>query len=149
MQLTTATAEAIAAALVATDGVFDPAATWMGVGTAISPDGQNTVLADITQATGAMATRKTITAWSGPYQLEDGSIVYQSPLKTWAPASTSEAQTLVCWFLVDAATSGNLLAYGLIQPSVVLSGPLNSWSIVLRFLIDTAGNWSTEVTFNG
>jgi hypothetical protein len=147
MQLTLAQLEAIGAALIATDGPFDPAAIWLGVGTAISPSGLNTALSDITQATGAMATRKSLTAWVGPFVDGQGLLVYNGPLMTFKPASSAEDQTLAVWFLADSLTTGNLLGYGMILPPVVLPDETKSWSIVMRLTIDSRGVWSTEVSF--
>lgn len=149
MQMTAAIRDALLEALTATDAPLDPAAVFMGVGTAITPSGLNTVLADITQATGAMAVRKPVTTWSDVFTLTNGTAYVSGPVMTFSPASSSEAQTLSVWFIADALTAGNLIAYGIISPSVPLADHSQSWSIVLRVTLDPSAQWSAEVTFNG
>lgn len=149
MQMTAAIRNALLEALTATDAPLDPAATFLGVGTAITQSGLNTQLSDITQATGAMATRQAVTTWSNVFTLSNGTAYQNAPLKTFAPASASEAQTLTCWFIADALTAGNLIAFGLINPPIPLPDENSSWSIVLRVTLDPNAQWSAEITFDG
>lgn len=149
MQLTQAQLDAALGNLIATGATFDPAALYLGVGTAIVQAGLQTQLSAITQATGAMATRQSIASWSSVYHLQNGCSAVDAPVKRFAPASSSEAQILACWFLASALTMGNLLAYGLITPNVSLTDASTEWAIVLRLCLDPRGQWSAEVTFNG
>lgn len=149
MQLTQAKLDAALGDLIATGATFDPAAVFLGVATAIEPGGLATLLSDLTQATGAMATRQAVTAWGDTMHLVDGSSAVEGPLMTFAPASSSESQTLVAWFLADALTAGNLIAYGLIDPAVPLPDQYNSWNIVLRLTLDPNGQWDASNSWNG
>jgi hypothetical protein len=138
-----------AASLVATGGPLDPAATWAGVATAIANMGLNTVMSNITEATGAMATRKSITAWNGPFISNTGSVYYEGPLMIWKPASSAEAQSLVAWFLADALTAGNLLYFQTIAPPITLPDELHQASLVLRMNVPSVGVYDLSVVFNG
>lgn len=149
MQIVAGLRDDILTAITATDGPLDPAAVFLGVGTAVDNQGLQTLLADITQGTGALATRQAVTAWSAEYTLNDGRAVRDGPLMHFKPASSSEEQTLQVWYIADALTAGNLLAYGLIFPAVPLPDENAVWSIVLRVTLDPAGRWSAEVTYNG
>lgn len=149
MQIVQASLDAALGDIIATGKAFDPVTTFVGVGVGIADHGINTVLSDITQATGAMATAKEVTSWSDIMHLDNGCSCVDGPLMTFSPASSSEAQTLSVWFLADAATPTVLKAYGLIQPSVPLPDEFASWNIVLRLCLDPNGQWSAEVTFNG
>jgi len=149
VQIVAGLRDGIMADITATGGSLDPAAVFVGVGTAVNDQGLATLLSDITQATGALATRQEVTTWSSAYVLNDGRAVRDGPLMHFKPASSSEAQTLQVWFIADALTAGNLLAYGLIFPAVPLPDQFAVWSIVLRVTVDPAGQWSAEVTYNG
>lgn len=149
MQLTAAARDAILLNMTETGNEFDPVTCFVGVGTAIVNKGTATLLVDITQATGALATRQEVTDWSDLYVLTDGRAVVNGPLMTFAPASSAQGQTINCWFIASLATLGTLKAFGLIQPAVTLPDEFSSWSIVLRITVDPNGEWSAEVTFNG
>lgn len=149
MQMTADTRDGLMADISATGATLDPAALWVGVGTAVDQQGLATVLADISQATGAMATRQAIAAWSTTYTLNDGRAVRDGPLLHFKPASSSEGQALAVWFLADALTAGNLVAYGVIFPTVNLPDQHSVWSIVPRITLDPLGRWSAEITYNG
>lgn len=149
MQLIQGTLDGALADLIATGATFDPAAVFVGVGTAIVPAGLNTTLDAITQCTGAMATRKPITAWSDVMHLQNQCSAVEGPLMTFTPASAAEDQSVAVWYLADAATDGNLLAYGLVNPPVPLVDQFSSWNIVLRLCLDPTGTWSAEITWNG
>lgn len=137
------------AAAVGEGGPYDPASLFLGVGTAVTDNGASTVLADITQATGDMATRQAVDAWSDPYKMADGRWVVDGPLLAFAPGDETEGQNLAVWFLASAAENGTLKAFGKISPAVPLPDENRHWSIVPRITIDPEGRFSAEVTFNG
>lgn len=149
MQITAATRDAMLANLIETGNVLDPVTCFVGVGTALNNQGIATVLADITQATGALATRQEVTEWSDVFLLDNGCAVVNGPLMTFAPASSAQAQTIACWYIASLATLGTLKAFGIIAPPVPLPDEMASWSIVLRVTLDPNGTWSAEVVFNG
>lgn len=149
MQLTQAQLDAALGDMIATGGSFDPAALFVGVGTAITQAGLDTDLADVTQATGAMATAKAVTTWGAIMHLLDGSSAVEGPLMTFHPANSGEAQTLQVWFLADAATPTVLYGYGLINPPVSLPDEFHSWNFVLRLTLDPNGQWDASVSWNG
>jgi hypothetical protein len=128
---------------------MDPAAVWIGVGSSVVQHGVDTTLADITAGTGALATRKPITAWGTSYVLNDGRAAVDGPLMTWRPASAAEAQSIGVWYMADALTAGNLLAYGLVNPAVQLADETDQWALIMRLTLDPAAKWSAEISFNG
>lgn len=149
MQLTQSQLDAALGDMIATGGSFDPAATFLGVGTALVDHGINTLMADVTKATGAMANALAVTAWSDIMHLGNGCSAVDGPLMSFSPASSSEAQTLTVWYLGNLAVSTTLYAYAPINPAVPLPDEFASWNIVLRLCLDPNGQWSAEVTFNG
>lgn len=149
MQLTEATLQAIAAALIPTSGVFDPAATYVGMATALTPLGLATTMAQVTEAIGTGFARKLITSWAGPYELEGGAIYYEAPAQIWHLGSSDAAQTVVWFFLNTASTAGNLIAFAMLAAPWIASTPLDALTFVMRVVVDPTGQWSAEVSFNG
>lgn len=147
MQLTRKQIDDILAALIATDGPFDPAATWAGIFISATDNGIDTVLADLETEAVADYPRKAVTAWSTPYVLDDGSAVVDGPLMHFAPPDGSHLTTIGGWFLVNSATTGDLLAYAVLEDAVQLSSAGKAWDLVLRLVVDPAGRWSAEVSF--
>lgn len=149
MQLTQTQLDAALGDMIATGGAFDPAATFVGVATAVNGQGLLTLMSDLTKATGAMATAVAVTAWSDVYHLGDGRSAVDGPLMTFAPANAGESQVLTAWYVGNLATSTVLYGYGAISPPAILTDEFHSWSIVLRLTLDPSGQWSAEVTFDG
>jgi len=132
-----------------TGAPFDEADTYVGLFTAIDDQEQDTELADLTQATGAVATRQLITAWGTRYIMEDGRHVIDGPLMTFAPASSAEAQVVIGWFMADAIPGGLLKAWGYFPDPISLPDQYAHANIVPRITIDPLGRWSAEVVYNG
>lgn len=149
MQLTDTQMVAVLTDLTATDASFDPAKVFVGVATTLDDHGAETVQADVTYATGAMATRQAITTWGDPYKLNDGRWAVDGPLLSFRPASSSEAQALSWWTLSTLATAGVLRAYQPIAPPASLADEFAEWSLILRLTVDPNGKWSAEIAFNG
>ncbi|HEX4614112.1 MAG TPA: hypothetical protein VH092_38370 [Urbifossiella sp.] len=149
MKLTATVLKAILAKMIATGGPFDPAALFIGVGTAYADNGQAEVLADITIPTGAMATALAVTPWSDPHMLNNGCWCVDGPALTFAPADSTEAATLAVWFYSTLATAGVLKGYQPIAPAVPLANEFSTWTIVPRLSVDPLGNWDFSISFNG
>jgi len=149
MRLTDDQMEAMLANLIDAAAAFDPAATFLGVATALDDQGPITDLADVTQATGAMATRQALTTWGAPYKMADGRWVADSPLRIFSPASAAEAQIITHWFYASLAVAGVLMAWGELADPVSLPDENANLNIVPRITLDPDGRWSAEVVFNG
>lgn len=134
---------------IAEDGPYDPATIFMGVYTAIADHGPATVLADLTQGTGALATRVAVASWSAPYKMVDGRWAVDGPPCRFSPASAAEAQTVVGWFVASLATLGVLKCFAAVVPPISL--PNETWDmvVVFRLTIDPAGRFSAEIVWNG
>jgi len=149
MKFTATELRAMLSALTAASAPFDPAAVFVGVGSALTDNGQNTALADITACTGAMATRQAVTTWSAPFQTLDGMWYVESPLLTFAPTSGDDPQTVAVWFAASLVTAGVLKSYARVNPSLSIVNQYQSFNIVVRFVVDPGGTWSLEVIFDG
>lgn len=149
MKLTDATLKAYLTSVIATGKMFDPAATYVGVASALTDHQGATVQADVTEATGAMATRQAVTAWGTPYKLDDGRWVVDGPNCTFAPASSVQGQVLSHWFLNSAATAGTLKAFEAFASPVDLPDETKAVTICPRLTIDPAGNFSASIVFGG
>lgn len=149
VQIVEATLAAVAGDVVATGGAFDPTGCFLGVGTALVDLGTATELTNITQATGGLATRQEVTAWSGPFTMADGTIYYEGPRMIFHPSSEDAGSILVVWFLATALTAGELIAYGAITPPANLSLSTDAWTIVLRITIGAGAVGSAEIQANG
>jgi hypothetical protein len=149
MQLTDATLHAMLSALIAADGPLDPAGTWAGLATAVADAQDETLMADVTPAPGALATRLPITTWVGPYRMNDGRWVVDSPVKTWTPASEAEGVTLTHWYLADALVAGALVGFGMFSPNLVMVDNSSRANLVVRVTLDPLGRWSAEMAWNG
>jgi len=145
VKLTTNQMDALLDAAVAALGPWDPAAVFLGMALAITDNGQATVLADVTPGTGALATRQAVTPWSATFGLPDGRRGKDGPLLTFSPASSAEAQTLVGYYLADAAVAGNLLGFGFFVDPVFLVDEFSDHKQVIRLVIDPDGRWDSLV----
>jgi len=149
MQLTAAQLRAQLAALIGTGDPFDPAATFIGLGTAVTGRGQNTALSDITLATGGQAATQAVTAWTGPFQSADGKWYMEGPLMTFANVSGDPGNTISVWYASSASTSGTLKGYGPISPAIVCPDQYHPVNFVMRVVVDDLGKWSAEVYWDG
>jgi hypothetical protein len=149
LQITTVTRDGILLAVTALTAILDPAKVWIGVAQAIAAQGPNTTMADVTEATGAMATRLPVTAWLAPHTLSDGSRAVESPQVTFKPLNAAEGQALSHWFLADALTAGQLIAYGAFSPPVVLPDQNHVVRVQAQVLVDPNGKWGTGIVLNG
>lgn len=134
---------------IAAGGPYDPAALFLGVAVAVTDNGVNTVQADVTEATGDMATRQAIAAWGAPHKLNDGRWCVDAAPKTFLPADSTEAQILSHWFLNTAAAAGTLKAFKPFAPPVNLPDENYSVSITVRLTVDPDGRFDQSVITNG
>lgn len=142
MKQAAATLKAWLEKAIAATGPFDPAALFIGVYTAITDNGQDTVQADVTEGTGALATRVAVTPWSAVYKLADGRWCADGPLCTFSPASAAEAQTVAGWFLNSAAAAGTLKAFEPLPSARPLPDENADLKIIPRLTIDPDGRFS-------
>lgn len=149
MTLTDAQMRAMLTALTATGGPFDPAATYLGVATAIADHGSATVQADVTAPPGAAATRGVLASFDGPFKLSDGRWVMEAPSQNFGIASSADACILANWFLNSAAAAGTLKGFGSIFPTVSLVDQYSEFQFVFRLVVDPQGRWDASVQWNG
>ncbi|MHB8735444.1 MAG: hypothetical protein ACYC6M_09105 [Terriglobales bacterium] len=148
MQLTSLALKEAMTAITAAGQVFDPTKLFLGVATAIVPHGINEALADITLPPGTLAPLQEITVW-GPSYLSKGNLeTVDSGIHTFSPTTTADAAVIVGWYLMDAASAGNLLAYAFLPTPVTLAGPQNILSIVIRLTLDPNGQWDASVDWD-
>lgn len=148
MQLTSFALLHIAENLVSTGKIFDPTKVFLGVATAIVPNGTNEAIADITPAPGSLAPLQEVAAWSAPYQSKNNLEVVDAGILTFSPTTADDQAIIIGWYIMDAASAGNLLGYGFLPAPVSLAGPQNILSIVLRLSIDPAGTWDVSVDWD-
>lgn len=147
MTQTDAVLKAILEKMIAAGGPYDPAALFVGVATAVVDLGVLTTQANVTEATGAMATRVACTPWGSPYKLADGRWVVDGPVCVFAPASAAEAQTLSHVFLNSAAAAGTLKAFKPITPVASMVDENSQFNIHIRLTVDKDGRWDQNVIF--
>jgi len=135
--------------IIETGNAFDPAALFLGVATAIDDLGAETTMSDITEPTGAMATRVALTPWGSPYKLDDGRWVADAPLAAFSPADATEGTTLVGYFLNTAGAAGTLKGFDFFDAPINLIDEFSQVSIIFRLTIDPEGRWSQSIVFNG
>ena len=148
MQLTSYALQKIASELIAAGEIFDPTKVFLGIATAIVPNGINTSVAAITPAPGSLAPMQEITTWGPPYLAKNNLEVVDSGIHTFSPTTTADSATIVGWYIMDAASGGNLIGFGFLPAPVTLSGPQNVLSIVLRLSVDPAGTWDVSMDWD-
>jgi hypothetical protein len=134
--------------LTETGRVFSPTDVWLGIATAITNNGLNTLITDITPAPGTLAPLQEVTTWGPVYAAKNGLDVVDGPIMRFSPTTSADAATIVGWYIMDAATAGNLLGFGFLPLAVTLNGPENILSIVLRLSLDPAGTWDVSMTWD-
>lgn len=149
MQITTAIRNAVLPLLIATDGILDPVAVFIGLYTASSPQGVNTVLGDLTLAPGALATATDVGTWGTPYVLTDGRSVVDGAPQTFRPATSADFCVATGWYMADTATAGTLLAFEPFPVPIPLPTTTSQVTIIPRITIDPDGRWSASVAYNG
>lgn len=148
MQLTSLALREAMTAITDAGGVFDPTHVFLGIATAIVPRGINEAIADITPAPGSLAPLQEITTWGPGYLSKNNLETVDSGIHTFSPSTVADGAVIVGWYLMDAASAGNLLAYGFLPTPVTLVGPQNILSIVLRLTLDPAGVWDASVDWD-
>lgn len=149
MQIVKAARDDILDALIAAGGPFDPAALFLGIGSAVVDTGLDTVLADITQADATDYPKQAVTPWGTPYTLTDGRRVVDGPALQFVPPDNTSPQSIGVWILASALTGGTLKAFQVVDPPVLLETTDNSWTIVVRLTVDPDGRWDVSVAWNG
>lgn len=149
MVLTKAQLSALMAAIIATDGPWDPAGVFLGVAVTVVDHGVDTTLADLTMPPTSVAVRQAITTWSAEYTQIDGTHVVEAPTKHFKPSTDADATVISVWYLADAITAGNLLGYGLMPAAISLANATRQASVVARLCLDPAGRWDQTVVWNG
>ena len=148
MQLTSYALQKIATELIAASAIFDPTKVFLGVATAIVPSGINTAISAITPAPGSLAPLQEITNWGTPYLAKNNLEVVDSGIHTFSPTTPTDAATIVGWYIMDAASAGNLIGFGFLTVPVTLAGPQNQLSIVLRISVDPSGTWDVSMDWD-
>jgi hypothetical protein len=133
----------------ATGGAFDPAATYVTLLTAITDNGVNTVLADLTEPTLADYPRQLVTAWGTAYRLTGGSPVRDGPLMQFRPPDNVHPIVVVGYAYVDASTAGNLLDFERLPEPVALNLTTDVLDIVPRVTAPASGPWFVDETWDG
>jgi hypothetical protein len=133
----------------ATGGAFDPAATYVGLLTAIIDNGVNTVRADLTEAVVADYPRMVVTAWSALYHLSGGSPAVDGPLMQFRPPDDTHPILVVGYAYFDAATAGNLLDFERLAEPVPLNTTSDVLDIVPRLTAPAGGPWTADQTWDG
>lgn len=141
---------AILARLIAAGGPWVATAVYLGVFETITPNGLNTNIASITVPPGGMATRQAVTTWSASHIMNDGRAAVDSPSKEFRPASSAEATALQGWYLADAATAGNLIAWGTFPQTINLADETRAAFVVARLAVPPlGGEWAEAIAMNG
>lgn len=148
MQLTSLALRECMAAITSGGEAFDPSELYIGIATAIVPRGIDETIADITPAPGSLAPRQLITTWGPSYLSKNNLETVDSGIHTFTPTTVADAAVIVGWYLIDASTGGDLLAYAFLPNPVTLAGPQNILSIVLRLTLDPAGTWDVSVDWD-
>jgi|SRR5882672_1020732 len=146
--LTRTSTDGILADMIATGGIFDPAATWVGIGSALVDNGVNTVTANLTEDT-TNYPRQPITAWGTPRVLIDGSAVVDSGLHHFVPPDNVHPTLIVVFGLFSALTAGLLKEFVLVTPPIGLTVTTDQWSLVVRLRVNPAGEWDVSVSWDG
>lgn len=123
---------------------WDPAAVFVGVGTAVVDKGPETVIGDITACTGAMATRQAVTTWGAAQKLPTGIWCIDSPVMTFVPASSAESQSIAVVYWATLAVAGALRGFKVVAPPYNAIDEFHPYEFVLRLCIDPNG--TTDVT---
>jgi hypothetical protein len=145
LQLTLAQMDAMLDALIATAGPFDPAAVFTGIATAVNDQGVNTALSDLTTPDATDFPRKAVTAWSTKYTLADGRRAVDGPLHHFVGVGGDDQPVVSVYYLADALTAGNLLAWDRVIPSKTLASASDVLDMIVRLTIDPAGKWDATV----
>ena len=149
LNLTQQTLDAIITGMIGTGDAFDPAATFAGVATGITPSGLSTVLADVTQAVGDIAARKEVTTWSGPFLLQNGQQVYESGILRFQLGDSDAPQTIAVVYIATSATDGDLIGWWVLDTPIPLTVPDDEVAFVIRITGPVAGPWDVSVVWDG
>lgn len=142
--------DAIMAALIDTGGPWDPTTLYIGLAEAINDNGIDTVMADVTEPAGTAGDRQAVTTWTGAHVKTDGAAMVDSPMRTFRPTDYTEATTVSYWYVADAATAGNLVAFGPIAPPISLPDEDYAVSIVLHAIVSPETlRWFEATIMNG
>ena len=149
LKLTNAIMEAMLAKAIATAGPFDPVATFVCPITAVVDNGAATVQADVTRGIGDLAVGLAVTTWGPTHKLNDGRWAVDSPLLSWSPADSTEAQVVIGYELSTTNAGGTLKGFEVTGAPVPLVDEFSLYGVVVRVCIDPAGNFGVAVVVDG
>lgn len=149
MQLVHEAIDTALANLIATDAAFDPEAVWIGIFSAITDNGVDTVIGDLVMEADADYPRQTLDAWGTPYRLSNGSPVAEAGPFHFAPPDADHPTVVAGYALFDAVTAGNLVGYVILDEPVALNVPTDNFSVIVRLQLPASGDYSRDVTYNG
>lgn len=135
--------------VIATGGPYDPAALFAGVYQSITEHGEDTVLADLVEGTGDVATRVALTPWGSVYKLDDGRWAVDAIPATFVPNDSTEAQIVRGSFLATAGTAGTLKAWDDLPTPANLADENSHVTIVWRLTIDPDGRFAANIVWDG
>jgi hypothetical protein len=141
--------DAALADITRTGGSFDPAATFVGLLTAIVDNGVNTVRADLTEADVTQYPRQVVTSWGTAYYLTGGSPARDGTLMHFRPPDNVHPIVVVGYALFDAATVGNLLRWERLPEPIALNLTTDLIDIVVRVTAPAAGPWGVDMVWDG
>lgn len=153
MKPTTFQLSAILTDIIATGGAMDPAATWVGIATALVDNGTATTMANVTEAVGGVATRVKITTWSAVYIRTGGVPIVDGPVCRFVASGGDTSQVIAYAFLASASTAGSLIGYAALPQTYTLAVGGAALSIVPRLTLpvqaDASVLYGFEVSWDG
>ena len=114
--------------------------SYVGLATAITPSGPDTLMSAVTEATYTGYARVALAAWGAQYRIGDSGQGQDSALADFQPSDAVAPNQINAVFIADAATAGNLQAFYLLPNPVPLTTALQHMPVIISAVVQAA--WS-------
>lgn len=132
-----------------TGNILDPAAAYVGLyitGPTTTPPA---TVADFTLPDATDVPAQVLTSWSATQHLTDGRSAKATPAKTFVLPDSTNAFSAGGYYLADAITAGNILGWEAFPSPIPMPDQFHPVTLIVRFTVDPAGNWSATIVIDG
>lgn len=149
MQFSRRLIDLMLANVIATGKALDPAAVFVGLFTGTVPTPAPTLASDFTLPNATDMPAQAVGTWGGVRYLADGRSIVDGPALVFALPDDDNSFTASGYYLADALTGGNVLAYETFDDPIPLPDEHHSVQIIPRLGLDLAGNYNASVVIEG
>lgn len=130
-------------------GAYEEGTLYLGLFTAINDAGLATLFSDLTLPPAGGLDPGFLDPFGEPYVMTDGRAVLDAPPVVFRPNDSTEAATVLGWWLANDPVTGDLQQFGYFDQPVALPDEFSALSVVFRVTVDPNGRWDATISYDG